>query len=111
MHVPTSQPREENIAYHHDLLGFGWNALESQLRADDTLVHRPARGERRFLAMGDHGDPERSRVLQLRPHQLRAGDRLAIIANRHRTRTHHFPKLSEHFAVLSDGYRADRIDP
>ena len=40
VHVPACQTREKNVANHHYFLGLGGNSFESELGADDSLVHR-----------------------------------------------------------------------
>ena len=79
--VPAGAPREEDVADRHDLFGLGRNALETEPRADDAFVHRAALGERRLLAVVGDGNAERARVLERRAHQVRARDRLAVVAH------------------------------
>src|SRR5450759_327561 len=109
VNVPARQPCEEDVADDHDLLRFRLNPLEAELRADDPFVHRSARRERWLLAMVDHGNLEGARVLERRSHQLRARDRLAVIADRDRAGAHHLPEFGQRLPFLTDRDRADRI--
>ena len=70
----------------------------------------PPRGERRLLAVIGDGDVEGARVLERRAHELRAGDRLAVVADGDRAGADHLAELGERLALLADRDRADRID-
>ena len=94
----------------HDLFGLGGNSLEAEPRADDSFVHRAARGERRLLAVVGDGNAERPRVLERRAHEMRARDRLAVVADRDGAGAHHLAEFGERLPLLADGDRADRID-
>src|SRR6266550_3045311 len=109
MNVTTRSPREEDVANHHYLLGFGRNSLETEAGADDPLVHHPAMRERRLLAMIDDGNPECSGVLERRAHEVRAHDWPSIVAHRHSSRANHLAEFSERFTALSNRDRADRM--
>ena len=59
--------------------------------------------------IGDR-NAEGARVLERRAHELRAHDRLAVVAHGDGARADHLAELGERLALLADGDRADGID-
>ena len=49
-------------------------------------------------------------VLQRRSHQLRACDRLPVVADGDRSCTNHFSEFGQRLPLLADGDRTDRVD-
>src|SRR4029079_1422967 len=108
--MSTRAPSKENVADRHDLLRLSRNSLEAESGADDTFVHRAAFRERWLLAVVGDRNIERSRVLERRAHEMRAHDRLAIIAHRDRARGDHLADPRERIAALADRDCADWVD-
>ncbi len=111
MDVPAGELRQQDVAGHHDLLRRGRDPLEAEPGGDQSLVHRAAGGERRLLAVVGDRDAEGAGVLQRGAHQVAGGDRLAVVAHRHRAGADQLAELGELLSLLSQRHRADRIDP
>ena len=60
---------ERQVALHHQALGHGRIAGEAELGRDGALVHVPAAGQRRLLAVEREPAPGHGRVLERAPHQ------------------------------------------
>src|SRR5512133_3294794 len=105
--MSTRATRKEDVPDRHDLFGFGGNSLEAEPSADDALVHCTALRERRFLAMVGDRNAERARILERRAHEMRADDRLAVIAHGDGAGRNHLTDLGERVAALTDGDRAN----
>src|SRR5258706_14823318 len=101
VNMPASQAREQDVADDHDLFRFRRNTLEAKLCAHNPFVHRAAGRKRGLLAVIDHRNLESPRVLQRGPHQLRASDRLAVVADSHGTRTNHLSEFRQRLAFLA----------
>ena len=59
--------------------------------------------------IGD-GNAEGARVLERRAHEMRARDRLAVVAHGDGAGADHLAELGERLAALADRDRADRVD-
>src|SRR5512147_3339793 len=99
--MSTRATRKKDVAHRHDLFGFGGNALETEPRADDPLVHCPDLRERRFLTVVGDRNAERTRILERGAHEMRANHRLAVVAHGDGARRDHLANLGERIATLT----------
>src|SRR5213080_840670 len=110
MHMSPGAPCEKDIADDHDFFSFVRHAFEAEARADDALVHGPALRERRLLTVIGDGDAEAARVLERRAHEVRAGNRFAIVADRDGAGADHLAEFGEGLTALAERDGADWID-
>ena len=107
--VSTGALGEENVANDVNLLGFGGDALETELGAHDAFIHGSTTGQCHVLAVFGDGHVEGPGILERRAHELRAFHRPAVIAEGDGTGADHFGNLGERLPLLSDRDRAVRV--
>ena len=71
VHARPGQPRQRDVAQHHQLLGLGRNAGDAEVARPLTFVHVPAARQRRVLAVLGERDVERGGVLERAAHEPR----------------------------------------
>ncbi len=99
--MTTGSAGKEDVPDRHDFLSLGRDALESQSRRDDALVHGAPLRQRHLLAVIGDRNAEGARVLERGAHEVRARDGSAVVAHGHGTGAHHFAELREGLAFLA----------
>ena len=108
--------RQDHIAGDHRLFRCRRDAGQAEERGVEAFVHDAAIGEVRILLVRDDRHPQHRAVFQRAPHELRIGDRLAVIADRDASRRSQIRELRQllafqTFADGTDGIHATRAVP
>ena len=105
MQMGPGQLGQREIASHHDFFRRRWNPGKSQLRGHDPLVHAAVFREMQILAVIDHRQIERERILHGAPHHLATHHRLPVIGDGY---TAGMPQLADFCQLLAFGALGDR---
>jgi hypothetical protein len=93
--VSAGQPGQHQVPCDGHVLGRVGDAREAEARREQPLVHGAAAGECPLLAVAGDGDAEVLRVLQREAHEPRVRDRIAVVADSHRTGRDHLAHLRQ----------------
>jgi hypothetical protein len=102
--------RQQHVPLDHHGLGRARPAAQPQQRGHGPFVHRGLLGEAGLLAVVDHGQRERLRVLQRAAHDARAGDGTPVVRDRDAAGLAQVAVLGQLLAPRPARDGADRVD-
>ena len=108
VHCMATPRRQGNVARDNDLFSGRGDAAQPQPRGHLALVHAPAPGQVRILAVGNHRQVESGGILQPQAHHLGVGDRMAVIRQCHAPGVTQVAGLGQFAALQAASQRADR---
>ena len=109
MHRRASEPRERDVAHHHQLLGLGGLTGDAETARPLPLVHVPAGGEGFVLAVLGERDAEPARVLEGAAHQRRVLHAAPVVGEQANAERRHLGHRRQAIALPADGDRASNV--
>ena len=109
MHRRAGEPREGDVAHHHELLGLCGLTGDAETARPLPLVHVSAGGEGFVLAVLGERDAEPARVFEGTPHQRRVLNSAPIVREQADAERRHLGHRCEVIAPPADRDRASNV--